>query len=998
MGAPNPLGFTPFVVTFWITLVYLAILIPLVLLHESVPPVPENVSHQNTKHTAYSGINVDEAWSDLDRITRAYHPYSSQENGAVRTWLLDRLDHIVRANGANESIVNVFDDDASNARVVHEERLPRTLEGSQRPKRFSGTYFEGSNIIVYIRGKDDPPGKWYDDGGLRTDKVIGKGGVLVNAHFDSVPTGYGATDDGMAVVSVMQLVKYFTTPGNQPQRGIVALLNNNEEEGLLGAYAFGAHPLMPFCHVFLNLEGAGAGGKPILFRTTDAEVTNAYKGAPNPLGTVVFKDGWDLHVIRSSTDFDVFNKTYGMRGLDVAFYRPRSRYHTNQDDARHASKASLWHMLSVSLHTMKRLSGDTGDTFIGNRQTGERKKVSNGIGSDGVWFDLVGKTFVLFGLRTLFAWSLVLLIATPLVLMLLTYLLIRQDKYYFFSGSKSAYKGSDLEPVTLGGRKGMLRFPFALAVASASVFGTALLVKKINPFAIYTYEYATWVMMISLFFFVFWAIMRGANFARPSALHRGYAIVWLFTITWAILVAVTVAEDRLHVAAGYSFVFLHSAVFLSAVISLCELFALSTKTTFAQTIHDDPSAQHHVNDDNDHVATVSQIDNHDTPGAGVDVVGEEAAHEEPSETSPLIGASPSQNNQTTFGTIYRRSIAAITDKKIPGDDFRHKPFGDEQLWSGKLPGWLWILQFLLLGPLSIILFSQMGLILVAALKETGADGGVTLFPYLTAAVFSIAILLPVTPFIHRVTHHIPLLLLAVFIATLAFNLVVFPFSATSRYKIFFVQRVDLDSGHGVVQYTGAEQYVRPALAQLPSAMGKKITCDSIGSTHLATCSYDVSDELMPRVSSQLKRDVGDWISFNTTRISNSTDAQFWIDALNTKTCGMRFTEPISSFQLLGGGVNSVHFDPDKMPEDAGLHSIQLYRRDWKKPWQVNVEWPKDAKGIASKFEVEVFCKWNDANNGAIPAVDEVLQYAPDWVAITSSGSDGLVIGSKTTKV
>ena len=85
---------------------------------------------------------------------------------------------------------------------------------------------------------------------------------MVNAHFDSVSTGYGATDDGVGVITTLQLIKYFTTPGNTPKRGVVALFNNGEEDGLYGAKAFLSHPMASFVHTFLNLEGAGAGGRP----------------------------------------------------------------------------------------------------------------------------------------------------------------------------------------------------------------------------------------------------------------------------------------------------------------------------------------------------------------------------------------------------------------------------------------------------------------------------------------------------------------------------------------------------------------------------------------------------------------------------------------------------------------------------------------------------------------------------------------------------------------
>jgi hypothetical protein len=45
-------------------------------------------------------------------------------------------------------------------------------------------YFEGTNIIVYIRGTDDDEIEWWKADDLGTDKSQKKGGVLVNAHYD----------------------------------------------------------------------------------------------------------------------------------------------------------------------------------------------------------------------------------------------------------------------------------------------------------------------------------------------------------------------------------------------------------------------------------------------------------------------------------------------------------------------------------------------------------------------------------------------------------------------------------------------------------------------------------------------------------------------------------------------------------------------------------------------------------------------------------------------
>lgn len=288
------------------------------------------------------------------------------------------------------------------------------------------------------------------------------------------------------------MLSYFTTPGQQPKRGIVFLFNNGEEDGLLGAKAFAYSPLLSFPTTFVNLEGAGAGGRAMLFRASDMEVTASYRNARHPFGSIIASDGFSLGLIRSQTDYVVWEGIYGQRGLDIAFYRPRARYHTNQDDTRHTSRGSLWHMLSGSLAAVESLSHDTSGTFSGPRPDGDRLKVPSGSPSNGVWFDVFGKGFAVFALRGLFAWSLTLLIVSPLVLVMITYLLAKKDKYYFFA-RKVVTQGRDLdEPVTLGGLKGFLRFPLALVVSTGLTLASGFLVKKVNPMIVYSSEYAVY--------------------------------------------------------------------------------------------------------------------------------------------------------------------------------------------------------------------------------------------------------------------------------------------------------------------------------------------------------------------------------------------------------------------------------------------------------------------------------------------------------------------------
>lgn len=392
--------------------------------------------------------------------------------------------------------------------TIFDDRISNVTYTFSSASGWIGQYFEGSNFYVYIHGKEDPEGDWWQsEVGLTASRRTG--GVLVNCHFDSyvvaglllplclslnfisrVSTGYGATDDGMSCVSMLQLLSYFTSEGRQPKSGIVLLFNNAEEDGLLGARAFGYSPLLKFCHTFVNLEGAGAGGRAMLFRTTDLQTAEAYGTSPHPFGSVVAANAFERGVIKSGTDYEVFASAFGQRGLDIAFYEPRSRYHTEEDDARHTSIDSIWHMLSAALASTERLSKTTSTTFNGPRSDGRKDLVQNGRPTEGVWFDWFGSAWAAFPLRGLFAWSLTLLVATPLVLLVVTYLLIRNDKHYFFARDIKMHSELNEDPVALGGWRGFFRFPLALVFAGASTVASVYLLAKFNPLIVYSSGYA----------------------------------------------------------------------------------------------------------------------------------------------------------------------------------------------------------------------------------------------------------------------------------------------------------------------------------------------------------------------------------------------------------------------------------------------------------------------------------------------------------------------------
>jgi hypothetical protein len=160
--------------------------------------------------------------------------------------------------------------------------------------------------------------------------------------------------------------------------------------------------LAPGKHI---LDYVNCRGPALLFRTSNAAVARAYRGTPYPrvsqLGNDFFKSG----LIRSETDYIVYEGMNGgfTPGLDVAFFKPRALYHTGLDDIRHASRGSLQHMLSTGLTTVTNLANNVG-----------RKDFA--YGGQPVYFDFLGGSFTEVKMGVMWIWNLILLLVCPWIL------------------------------------------------------------------------------------------------------------------------------------------------------------------------------------------------------------------------------------------------------------------------------------------------------------------------------------------------------------------------------------------------------------------------------------------------------------------------------------------------------------------------------------------------------------------------------------------------------
>ena len=185
------------------------------------------------------------------------------------------------------------------------------------------------------------------------DATPGVGGLLVAAHYDSVPSAPGAADDGAALAGLLETARLLR---DEPvrRRDVTILITGAEEAGLLGARLWAQeHPDRMGCTDALNFEARGTSGPAILFETAGrpADLIDAYAASsPRPVTSSVAAAVYER--LPNDTDFTVFADA-GLRGLNFAFIDGYANYHTPRDDVEHLSPGSLWHQ-AAQMHAVAR--------------------------------------------------------------------------------------------------------------------------------------------------------------------------------------------------------------------------------------------------------------------------------------------------------------------------------------------------------------------------------------------------------------------------------------------------------------------------------------------------------------------------------------------------------------------------------------------------------------------------------------------------------------------
>ena len=252
------------------------------------------------------------AMGHLQAITKQPHPPGSTEHAAVREHIVEAL----RGYGLEPEI--------QTATVIDRQRAPMLVAGTVR------------NVIAKLQG-------------TQNSKAI-----LVAGHYDTSPQAFGASDDGAAVVAMLESLRALKT-GPPLKNDVIFLFTDAEEEGLLGANGFMAeHPWARDVGLVLNFEARGDGGPSIMFETSNNNgwlIPEFAKAAPHPVANSLSYEIYKR--LPNSTDFTIF-KNRGLDGLNFAYIDGLASYHTPLDNIQRINEGSLQHhgsyLLALTSH------------------------------------------------------------------------------------------------------------------------------------------------------------------------------------------------------------------------------------------------------------------------------------------------------------------------------------------------------------------------------------------------------------------------------------------------------------------------------------------------------------------------------------------------------------------------------------------------------------------------------------------------------------------------
>lgn len=200
--------------------------------------------------------------------------------------------------------------------------------------------------------------------------------LMFMGHFDSVPMGQGASDDGVACATMLEAIRYYTERiqnGYTLQNDLVFCFVNGEEYNLFGSRAFmneftGFDDVVSRIRFGTNLESRGTDGTLIMFETAKnnyqtvklfAEINESVFTCS--IATMVYD------MMPNGTDFSNFKDVY--QGLNMANINGGENYHTQNDSPKNVGQVYLSQQAQIVEAIIERLGSYDLDLLYGAEES-----------------------------------------------------------------------------------------------------------------------------------------------------------------------------------------------------------------------------------------------------------------------------------------------------------------------------------------------------------------------------------------------------------------------------------------------------------------------------------------------------------------------------------------------------------------------------------------------------------------------------------------------------
>ncbi|HSD47361.1 MAG TPA: M28 family peptidase [Pyrinomonadaceae bacterium] len=229
----------------------------------------------------------------------------------------------------------------------------------------------------------------------RLKGTAGGKAVLLIAHYDSMLNSFGASDNGAAIVSLLETLRALKT-GPPLKNDVIFLFTDGEEDGMMGARAFATeHRWMEDVGVALNFDSRGNTGPVFMFETSENNgwlIDQFAKAAPYPVAHSLSYELYQL--LPNDTDLTLFKRA-GLPGLNFANIDGIEHYHSPLDSLQVVDQDTMQHRGSYMLALTRQ---------FGNEDLSQPRQRNE------VYFDLFGSFLVHYSTVWVFPLTLLLLV------------------------------------------------------------------------------------------------------------------------------------------------------------------------------------------------------------------------------------------------------------------------------------------------------------------------------------------------------------------------------------------------------------------------------------------------------------------------------------------------------------------------------------------------------------------------------------------------------------